>query len=82
MHPHSSYALFNFKDTLGASDPKLGKIRTDFGMTPICDNSLEYAKPPMRRSSSFMKKQAIDLGRSPHMPFVHNLRTTLKRNSS
>ena len=44
--------------------------------------SLQFDNPPLRRSNSLEKKAIIDLGRSPQVPFVQNLRTSLKRNSS
>ena len=44
--------------------------------------SLQFDNPPLRRSNSLEKKAIIDLGRSPQVPYIQNLRTSLKRNSS
>ena len=46
------------------------------------DLSYHFDNPPYRRSNSLEKRQIVDLGRSPPVPFVQNLRTGLKRNSS
>lgn len=89
QHPRSTNQLIKFTQANRSNSANMYQdgqmspyFRNDNDTTMQIEHSLQFDNPPLRRSNSLEKKAIIDLGRSPQVPFVQNLRTSLKRNSS
>lgn len=89
QHPHSSNQLIMCSRSNSANMQTDGLqvannnfFRNDTNVSMQDELSFQFENPPLRRSNSLEKKAIIAQGRSPQVPFVQNLRSSLKRNSS